>query len=77
MSCITVDFDNHIGKIKPFHGINNVPIVGSNTKLYHYLSDAGIPFSRLHDTGGVLGGARFVDIENVFRDFDADVAECV
>ena len=34
MSCITVDFDNHIGKIKPFHGINNAPIVGSDTKLY-------------------------------------------
>ena len=38
----------------------------------HYLGDAGIPYSRLHDTGGCYGGFRYVDIENIFRDFSAD-----
>lgn len=75
METIAVNFNKAVGKIKPFHGICNAPIVGTNTKLYHFLGDAGIPFSRLHDTGGVLGGGRFVDIENIFRDFDADAAD--
>ena len=36
------------------------------------LRDAAIPFSRLHDVGGPFGGNRYVDIPNIFRDFDAD-----
>lgn len=75
MAKIKIDFEKVIGKIKPFHGINNAPIMGCSTKLYHYLGDAGIPYSRLHDTGGFLGGGRFVDIENIFKDFDADPEE--
>lgn len=70
-----VDFEQNIGRVKPFHGICNAPIHGSDTKLYHFLGDAGIPFSRLHDTGGALGGGRFVDIENIFRNFDADTED--
>lgn len=34
--------------------------------------EAGIPFSRLHDTGGSYGGSVFVDIDNIFRDRNAD-----
>ena len=41
--------------------------------MMHYLTEAGIPYSRLHDVGGVFGGGRFVDIPNIFRNFDADV----
>lgn len=69
---ITVDFDTVIGKIKPFHAINNAPLLGTDNCLFHYLGDAGIPYSRLHDTGGEYGGFRFVDIENIFRDMTAD-----
>ena len=36
------------------------------------LCDAGITYSRLHDVGGALGGNRYVDVPNIFRDFDAD-----
>ncbi len=39
-----------------------------------YLKDANIPYARLHDVGGAFGGNRYVDIPNIFRDFDAD--EC-
>ena len=42
------------------------------TEFFHYVTEAGIPYSRLHDVGGVFGGGRFVDIPNVFRNFDAD-----
>ena len=37
-----------------------------------YLQQANMPYSRLHDVGGAFGGNRFVDIPNLFRDFDAD-----
>ena len=40
--------------------------------MFHYLTEANIPYSRLHDTYGVFGGNLFVDIPNIFRDFDAD-----
>lgn len=72
MHTLSVDFNHTIGRVKPFHGINNAPIMGTNNRLFHYLGEAGIPYSRLHDTGGRFGGSVFVDISNVFRDFDAD-----
>ena len=73
MARITVDMNNVVGQVRPLHGINNAPIIGANDKLFHYLGEAGIPSSRLHDTGGSFGGHVFVDIENIFRNFDADV----
>ena len=60
-----------IKKMKPMHGGGQPPSPTSNA-MYHYLTEAGIPFSRLHDVGGAFGGGRFVDIPNVFRSFDAD-----
>lgn len=48
------------------------PITGVSTKYFNYLSEANIPYSRLHDVGGWFGKNMFVDIPNVFRDFDAD-----
>ena len=49
----------------------------SNAKdtFFHYLTEAGIPYSRLHDVGGAFGGGKYVDIPNIFRDFDADVSD--
>ncbi len=67
------DFNTRLGRIKPMHGVGQPPIFGMNTSLFHYLGEAGIPFSRLHDVGGMFGGNLFVDIHNVFRDFEADV----
>lgn len=72
MAEIYVDFSKTIGKMKPVHGIGQPPIISSNTSLFRFLRDAGIPFSRLHDVGGRFGGNMFVDIPNIFRDFDAD-----
>lgn len=72
MQRITVDFEKKIGVIKPFHAVNNAPLLGINTSLFHYLKDAGVPYSRLHDTGGPYGQNRYVDIENIFHNFEAD-----
>ena len=68
---IAVDFQNIIGKFKPMHGVGQPPDPAYDM-CYHYLTEAGIPFSRLHDVGGWLGGGLYVDIPNLFRDFDAD-----
>ncbi|MHB9033509.1 MAG: GH39 family glycosyl hydrolase [Anaerolineae bacterium] len=75
MSLITIDFHKVISPVKPMHCINNGPIHGTSEKMFHYLQEAGIPFARLHDTGGRYGGSVFVDIENIFRDFSADPAD--
>lgn len=72
---ITVDPSVIVGRVKPFHAINNAPLLGTSDQLFHYLGEAGIPFSRLHDTGGAYGGFRFVDIANIFRDWNADPAD--
>ena len=45
------EFSKIIGKIKPMHAINNVPLLDANDEMFHYVGEAGIPFSRLHDTG--------------------------
>ena len=68
---ITANFEKITGKIKPMHGVDQPPSNAEWTYM-HYLKEAGIPYSRLHEVGGAFGGNKFVDIPNIFRDFDAD-----
>ena len=67
------NFDKKTGKIKEMHGVGQPPFWGPGDDLFHYLAEAGIPYSRLHDVGGNYGGNVYVDIHNIFRNFDADV----
>ena len=67
---ISIDFNQIYREIKPLHGINNSPVT-FGAPLPELL-EAGIPYVRLHDTGGAYGQNRFVDIPNIFRDFNAD-----
>ena len=63
-------------KIKPMHGVGQPPaqyFFGLDFSMFKYLSKAGIPFSRLHDVAGMFGGSHFVDVPNLFPNFDADV----
>ena len=71
---LPVDFSATCGKVKPVNGVGQPPMVGalSDWSMMHYLKEAGIPYSRLHDVGGWLGGGLYVDIPNLFPDFDAD-----
>lgn len=70
---LSCDFSNTIGPVKPMHGVNNGPMVSyHNFDNFHYLTDAGVPYSRLHDTGGYFGSTHFVDVENIFSDMNAD-----
>lgn len=72
MASLKIDFSKVIGKIKPVHGVGQPPMAGLDFPLLHYLKEAGIPYSRLHDVGGAFGGFRWVDVPNIFRDFDKD-----
>ena len=69
---MTVNYQSPVGRIKPMHGINNAPVRWTFCDMFHYLTEAGIPYARLHDTGGVMGGGIYVDVANVFPNFDAD-----
>lgn len=46
MNQITVDFSKITGRIKPMHGVGQPPLLGTSTSMFHYLKEAGIPFSR-------------------------------
>lgn len=75
MATMKINFEKTIGKIKPMHGVGQPPFAGTNYSMIPLLGQAGIPFSRLHDVGGVYGANRYVDIHNIFRDFDADAGD--
>lgn len=70
---IQADFSKQKEPLRPIHGVNNGPQSGSF--LYdssRWFREAGIPYSRLHDTEGSYGSGEFVDIPCVFKCFDAD-----
>ena len=69
---VTVDFGVDEGRMKPLHGVNNSPVRVRKGATQHEFAAAGIPFMRTHDTAGGYGGAHYVDIPNIFRDFGAD-----
>ncbi|MBR0055829.1 MAG: hypothetical protein IJP66_00730 [Kiritimatiellae bacterium] len=70
---ITIDPSVVLGPVKPVNGVGQPPVISPvEFPMFRYLREAGIPFSRLHDVGGMFGKGIFVDIPNLFRDFDAD-----
>ena len=71
---VKIDFGRPVGPVKRVNGVGQPPLVGklASWPMLHYLKEAGIPYSRLHDVGGWLGGGLFVDIPNLFPNFDAD-----
>lgn len=75
MARLHIDFDRALGRVRPMHGVGQPPITGISNKMFHYLKEAGIPFSRLHDVGGRYGGRVYCDISCVFPDFSRDPAD--
>ena len=49
-----------------------VAMCAQGASMFRYLKEAGVPYVRLHDVGGMFGQNLWVDIPNIFRDFDAD-----
>ena len=56
MANVKIDFTKNVGEIKPLHGVGQPPMAGRNFSRFHYLTEANIPYSRLHDVGGAFGG---------------------
>lgn len=69
---LTVDLENYVGCIRPLHGMNDSARAFLWADLYPEFKELNIPIVRLHDIGGAYGGMRYVDIPNVFPDFNAD-----
>ena len=68
--------ENRLGAIKELNGVNCAPYnkrAGDDqAKIFNFFKYLGIPRSRLHDCCGSYGGTHFVDVPNVFPNFDAD-----
>lgn len=74
---LTIEPQKATGPIKPVNGVGQPPMVGqlAGWGMMHYLKDAGIPYARLHDVGGLMGRGLYVDIPNLFPNFAADGLE--
>lgn len=72
MAQLNVNFDKITGPVKAMHSVGQPPWLGMGGDYLHYLTEANIPYSRLHDMGGIHGLMIYVDIPNIFRDFDSD-----
>ena len=78
MDRIIVDFAKECGKVKPMHSTNNGPAYkfASDQRItnLHHFQRAGIPYCRTHDAAfyATYGGEHTVDVNNIFRNFDAD-----
>ena len=76
MKKIAIDFSKSAGPVKPVHSVGQGPVLPGfkmpDFSMFRHLKEAGVPYARLHDVGGWFGGNLYVDIPNLFRDFDAD-----
>ncbi len=71
-----LDFGKVKGRIKELNGVNCAPYKKSSGKdqssVKKIFDFAGITRSRLHDCMGEYGGCYYIDVPNIFRNFDAD-----
>ncbi len=76
MNQVTVNFKEITGKVKPVHGVCCAPYdIGKGSEqsdIQKYFTEGHIPYCRLHDCNGSYGGTYFVDVPNIFTNFDAD-----
>ena len=76
MNNVVIDNEKIVKRFKKLNGVNCAPYSINNganqTTVFNCFEELNIPFSRLHDVQGLYGGMYFVDIPNIFRNFDAD-----
>lgn len=76
MKNFSVDFSNKVAKMKPMHAVGGGPKQGGAWLSFDAtkeFKDLGIPYCRLHDIEGYTSAMQFVDVHNIFPDWDADV----
>lgn len=67
MDSITVLRQSAGRPIRPLNGVNGGPVTHNFRRDASQLfTDANIPYCRLHDIEGTLGGGKFVDVRNIF-----------
>ena len=72
MATVKINWDKKIKPMKPVHGVNQAPTHNLNTHNFHYLTEAGIPYARLHDFLIMTAHCNPVDIPGMFPDFSKD-----
>ena len=76
MANIKIDFSKPVGAMKDVNGVNCAPYLPNQGAHQSFVIKAfkelDVPYSRLHDCEGRYGGTYYVDVTNIFRDFDAD-----
>ena len=81
MAKIHINFQNHIGQIKPMHSVNNGPIVPQAHSFGNFedYAAAGFPMARTHDASfsPAYGGSHTVDIIAIFPDFDDTLGDLI
>ena len=72
MATVKIDWTQDLGKMKPLHGVGQMPTHTLINKNFHYMTEAGVPYSRLHDFLLMTAHCNPVDIPGMFPDFDKD-----
>ena len=78
MSLVSVYNDKVTGRIKPVHSMVGIPSISVrsdkkwNRNYLSHITELGMPYCRLNGVGGNYGGMTFVDVSNIFRNFNAD-----
>lgn len=78
MKQVNINFNETTGRVKPMHAVNNGPVYkfAADQRITNLPAwmDAGIPYSRTHDSAfyNNYGGPHIIDVNLIFRDFDAD-----
>lgn len=72
---IAVDFEKKCGKIKPLHGINGGPRLGSANLPFDFTeeyTEMRVPFVRTESEAGGYGQNQFVNLHCIFPDMSRD-----
>ena len=73
MDSITVNGALNGRPIRPLNGVNGGPVTHNFRRDARTLfKEANIPYCRLHDIEGTLGGGKFVDVRNIFPLWEQD-----
>ena len=78
MSIISVNNNKVLGRIKPVHSVVGFPSTSVRSEIrwnrgyLDHIPELGMPYARFNGVGGTYGSMTYVDVSNIFRNFDAD-----
>ena len=73
MYSVTISRETTGRPIRPLNGVNGGPVTHNfRNDAKELFRDANIPYCRLHDIEGSLGGGKLVDVRNIFPIWELD-----